>query len=182
MNSIVMELRNNNEYAKNYLYHIHHCLSISTTYINTGNYAVCFQALYQDFYFKELINREWGNDLITNETAKLLRIYHNMWFEYVQNVPYANDFFVFYDPNWHNLVRLYLIPALESMERDIDTSKIIYHNIDGKDSKIESYKAIYNPEARPSDEDIIWKVKIIYQLMIENKLIEKPFMGVEISN
>ncbi len=136
-----------------------------------------FQGLYEDFYFKELINGEWGYQLVSLDTRNHLRNFHINWREYVAKKPFGDDFFVFYDKEWHELVNNFLLPALESLEKDILKNDLKEVQFEESVLTFESYKNIYNPKLRPTDEELIWKVTNLYQLLLDKRIISKPFMA-----
>lgn len=157
---------------KVYLIHIHGLLVHISYYFNQGAYGIAFEGLYQDFYFKELIERKWGLGYLSNSTLDMLALFHKEWKEYVLLNSFGNSFFVFYDPEYHKMVKDFLLPALENMEQDFVTYDVLVDNLSWN-----SYKTEYNPETRPSDNDVIWKIEMIYKVLSEKNIISKPYMG-----
>lgn len=173
------DLNSNEDRSKICLLHIHHLLSNCTTYINQGSYEITFQGLYQDFYFGELLKREWGYQYISSNTIDLLLTYHLEWKKYVNEKSFGDSFFIFYDPKWQIIILDLLIPALRSMESDFKNNNVNDPKYQGtvKFTKIDEY---FQPYSKPSDAEILWKVTNIYQLMRDKKLIEIPYMGEDI--
>lgn len=182
-NSIFMEkylldeLNQNEKQIKVFLLYIHHFLRHCSTYVNQGSYGCNFQALYDDFYFSELLNREWGYPYVSEPSIELLNLFHKKWVEYVYRTPYGDSFFVFYDPDWHKIVVDSLIPALKSFENDLFNHNIVspeFETISNEFIKIDDF---YNPKSRPSESELLWKVTNLYQLLLDKKIINKPYMG-----
>lgn len=177
MNAITNDFSNSNVMQAIYLHHIYNALKFCTSYFNVGSYEVSFQALYEDFHFKELINNEWGESLTSRSTTEKLMLFHLKWKEYVDNKPFGDSFFVFYDNEYHQLVYQVLLPALDALENDIKLNRIdeiIYEDIS---LKFESYKENFDLTRRPTDEDVLWKISNIYNLLELKHKKTKPFMG-----
>ena len=178
MERILKELSESEIFTKVYLIHIYNTLLNCTTYVNTGNYSISFQSLFQDFYFMELLEKKWGKNIISDATISLLHIYFIRWKEYVENTSYGDTMFVFYDDKYHDLISEYLLPAIDSMKLDLTL-----HNaceiavVENETLKIIDFNSFYNPGLRPQDHDVIWKIQMIYDVLLEKKLIQKPYMG-----
>lgn len=160
-----------------YLYYIHSSLKYCTCYYNIGSYGSSFQSLFEDFYFIELLERKWGKALLSHETLNLLNEFYLEWKNYILENPFGSDFFVFFDKDYRMLIREFLIPALDSMERDLVDQNLDRIEVEGNVLKLESYKEIYKPDNRPSDDEIIWKVNHLYSLLEDYQIIKKPYMG-----
>lgn len=170
------ELNQNEKQIKINLLHIHHLLLNCSTYVNQRSYECTFQGLYEDFYFSELLKREWGFQFVSNSTIELLNIFHYKFRKYVISKPFGDSFFVFYDPEWNKIVTNSLIPALKALETDLFNNDIVDPEFESvvKFIKIDDF---YNPKSKPSESELLWKVNNLYQLLLDKRIISKPFMA-----
>ena len=174
---IILELNSKEEDAKMYLFYKHESLSNLVSYIKPFSYSLAIESLYQDFYFKQFIMGEWGTDLISKVCISKLNEFHLKWVKYVNEKSYGDSFFVFYDKDWQDIVKTYLIPALDLFEEDLLRNKIISLDMGETKKELRSYKEFYNPALRPSDEIIIESINNIYKFLEDKKLNPKPYMG-----
>lgn len=179
MNKISKEFANSNIMQAIYLLHIYEALNNCTSYHGRGNYEIAFQALYEDFYFIELLKYEWGKELISLSTIQKLKGFHHEWKKFVKEKPYGDSFFVFYDQEYHELISQFLIPSLELFENDIISSNIAEIYYEDVILKFTSYRESFDPRRRPSDEDMVWKITNLCDLLLNQHLLKKPFMGNE---
>jgi hypothetical protein len=163
---IVEELNQNRENASNLLIEIYDALSQMTCY-SKYCYNLYDSDLFEVFEFSSLINQKWGQLIITEPTFNKLRQFSDEWLIYRRNAPYGDDeIFVYSDIEWHRIIKNYLLPALESMERDFEKHGIEYT----------SYKITYDPDARPSDEDILERGRTLYGLLLKHKVIKRYYL------
>lgn len=163
---IIDELNNTKESASNILLEIHAELSQITSYTKYC-YNLYDSDLYEVFQFESLVNKEWGMDIISHHSFELLVDYFSAWKQYrVDNLYGDDEVFVYSDINWHNLVKKLLIPLLISIEQDFDRNNIQY----------KSYTESYNPDSRPSDEDILERGRILYKLLLDGRLIHRKYL------
>lgn len=135
-----------------------------------------FQGLYQDFYFKELIDGVWGEKYVSLSTRELLHRFHVEWKKYVNATTYGDSFFVFFDSQYRDLVERTLIPALISLESDFKINDVI----DEKYESVNKFIPIgekYNPQVLPDESTILRLIDMIYKELLWNKKITKPYMG-----
>lgn len=146
------------------LNHLHFSL-VNLTYYNSNSWAA-EESLIEDWNFYGMLNKEWGTDIIADHTIDKLNKFRKKWIDYKNSVNYAGDtVFMFIDENWKHLVQKYLCPTLESMEADFDANHIEYN----------SYKKDYNPDARPSKQNILERGRTLYGLLLKHNVKEVKF-------
>ena len=158
-------MKENEDFDKLYLEYIYNLLSY-LTYFNNRVYNV-EEDLIEDFNFKGLLNGSWGSTFLHPVTISLLNKFRNKWLEYKRTNNYGSDYlFCYFDKKWNFLINDFLIPALESMEKDFDMKSIKYT----------SFKSHYKPDARPTDEEIVKRIGQLYDLLIKNNIIKLYYM------
>lgn len=170
--SIITELNNSTEQAWAYLVHIHSGLVGLCFYENIGSYESSIESLFQDFYFHELLNNKWG-ECINDRTRESLSIFYKSWSEYIKNTPYGESSFVFFDADYQKLVRAKLVPAIKFLEGDLDD---LERNNDFVSKPIIE---IFQPENRPNNEDLLWRVSNLYSLLLKHDIIERKVPDVK---
>lgn len=176
---IITELNNSKEQTWAYLVHIHSGLVGLCFYENIGSYESSIESLFQDFYFHELLNNKWG-ECISNRTRESLNIFYKSWSEYIKNTPYGESSFVFFDSDYQKLVRTKLVPAIKFLEGDLDE---LERNNDfvSKPIKRRPIIEIFQPENRPNNEDLLWRVSNLYSLLIKHDIIERKVSDVKLN-
>ena len=102
-----------------------------------------------------------------NKLYFLSMFYKEHVFEYRNNFSYSDDeIFIYLDFKWQEIISLYMIPAIISIEDDFTKHKLEYI----------SYKNSYNPKSRPTDEEIVLRAKHLYKLLINNKIYKKHYL------
>ena len=155
---------NNDRITPNLSYiHFHLC---SLSYYNNNNFAA-EESLVEDHFYLQLLKREWGNDILRDETFSLLQKFRTSWMIYKMEKHYSeNLLFVSIDPDWKNIIKYDLIPALLEMEKDLDKYQIEYGPI------MKNYK----PDNFPPVEDILRVGSILYKSLLDNKIITKNYI------
>ncbi len=175
---IITSLSKSEKNMKVYLIHIFNYLCNIRDYnYDAGYYAKTIEGLYQDFYFKELIDNQWGYEYLTEETRRLCLLFHIEWKKYVYEKPYGGSYFVYFDHEWYNLVEEKLMPGLESLDKDLK-----YHNIEiikFEDHFVQrnKFSSEIDLTKRPSDNDIIRDISFLHKLLLTKGIIQKPYMG-----
>lgn len=147
------------------LVNIHFALS-NLTYYNENAFAA-EESIIEDFAFEELINEEWNGGALSQKTTTLLKAFRKEWRQYKRDVSYSDDpVFMFLDQRWHLIVSKYLMPALDSMEHDFSAQNIEHL----------PFREHYDASARPSDKTVLEKGRILYDLLLENKIITKDYI------
>lgn len=155
----------NIESFKSNIFYIHFCLS-SLTYYNKNMHAAEETAI-EDCDFLGLIKGEWGFNILSSKTLEKLKEFRRRWLAYKQENSYAEDLtFTSIDKNWHALINNFLIPALDALEEEISGWQI----------EFVSYKIFHEISIRPSDGDILERVKILYGLLHKHKIVELKYV------
>ena len=143
-----------------------HGLLLQLTFYNKNSFNI-EETLVEDFNFLEIVSGKCKNNFISIKTKMLLSVFRKEWLKLKNNKIYGEDFvFLSFDPDFHHFIGTHLIPALESMERDFDKYGIDYT----------SYKLTYNPDARPSDEEILERGRALYGLLSKHRVITRDYM------
>lgn len=162
----IKELNENREEAIIKLKEVHHELSLLTTF-GELHYNVYDSDLYEVNYFNALTKRKWGNKLLSENTFLKLAMFHENWKLYRLHNSYADDpFFVFLDYKWNKIVQVYLIPLLAEIENDFIRNDVGFI----------TYTTIYDPEVKPTAKEIVERVRILYDLLIKHKIIERHYL------
>lgn len=150
--------------AKIPLSHIHFCL-VSLTYYNSNVWAA-EESIIEDFNFKGLLKREWGTDILSDNSFKGLVKFREKWLTYKESVNYAGDtVFMYFDKNWIKIINVYLLPAIESMESDMASHKI----------EFVSYRNHYDPLKKPTIDNILERGNTLYKLLLDAKIVTKSY-------
>ena len=122
------------------------------------------ETIIEDFEFLDLIKNKWGKEILSDQTFEHLACFRQEWLQYKKGVNYAGDtVFMFFDNKWFDIIKNYLIPLLESMEKDFSLNKIKYT----------SYRNSIDLDTRPSTDDILERGRTLYKLLLKNKVIKK---------
>jgi hypothetical protein len=120
--------------------------------------------LFQSLYFKELLNKDWGQSILSKGTYEKGEFFYRRWLEFRLSKPYGDDnVFVYLDDDWLTLLHEYLIPFLKNLEFDF-----LNHAID-----FVSFEKRLDKSKKPSNEDILRNAAHLYRLLMENKIIHK---------
>jgi hypothetical protein len=140
---------------------IHYTLK---SYLNNAKFIwTLHNSLYDDFGFGGLVESN-SNPFLSQKTLKRLLAFHESLEAYRKENLFSSDgVFMQFDKNWLTILKTKLIPALDSMEDDFELNNVNFV----------SYKVDYKPEARPSDDEIIEQINLLYKLLHKNKIIEK---------
>ena len=104
---------------------------------------------------------------LEKSTLDKYRVFKQKFLNYLSNFSYGDDeIFTAFDAIWHQIIKNYLLPVLESMEQDFEKHGIEYT----------SYKITYDPDARPSDEDILERGRTLYGLLLKHKVIKRYYL------
>lgn len=119
------------------------------------------------FIFGELVDKKWGALILSNETFLRLKNFESRWRTFVHNKAYGQDgVFVYFDPEWRNIVLDYLIDSLKYMEGDFEEQSIQYIGV----------KTHFDPSAHPTTEEILNKGEVLYNILLQNGLQEKEWI------
>lgn len=163
---IVEELNSNKESAAGQLVEIYSELSLMISY-SKYCYNLYDSDLFEVFHFDELVRQEWGVNILSKDSFNLLNNFYIAWKEYrISNLYGDDEIFIYSDNKWHQLVSDYLIPLLINFEVDFDSNNIQY----------KSYIQFYDPDARPSDEDILERGRTLYKLLIDHGIIKRKYL------
>ncbi len=175
----ITDLNNSIEQTWAYLVHTHSGLLGLCFYENIGSYESSIESLFQDFYFHELLNNEWG-DCLSDKTRESLNVFYASWWEYIKNTSYGESCFVFYDVRYQEIIRTKLIPAINLLEDDLDE---LERNNDFvlKPLKRKPIIEIFQPENRPNNEDLLWRVSNLYSLLLKHDIIDSKVPGVKLN-
>jgi len=151
------------ESTKLNLVEIHENLSGWLTY-SYYSYRMSDSDLFQSLYFKELLNKDWGQSILSKGTYEKGEFFYRRWLEFRLSKPYGDDnVFVYLDDDWLTLLHEYLIPFLKNLEFDF-----LNHAID-----FVSFEKRLDKSKKPSNEDILRNAAHLYRLLMENKIIHK---------
>lgn len=165
----VKNLNENRDEALTNLKYIHEVLSKMVSY-SKYCYNILDSDIHEVFEYPTLIKQKWGSSILSEKTFKLLQLFNKSWLSYRINRSFGDDpVFVYFDPEWHELIKEKLIPCLESMERDFELNKINYC----------SYKIYYNPENRPNEQDILERAQTLYNSLLNHKVFRKLYLNIE---
>lgn len=167
------DLINNYKFTKIYLIHVFNLLCSITLYKDRGTYTSAIEGLYNDFYFKELIEGKWAVNIISDKSRDLCKSFHNEYVNYLELKSYTSDLFVYYDIKWYNILQEHLSPALRSLEEDLLKNDINNDLSNGFLLERETFSNVIEVAVRPTDEDLLWKVNILYELLLDRGIIEK---------
>jgi hypothetical protein len=145
------------------LVEIHENLSGWLTY-SYYSYRMSDSDLFQSLYFKELLNKDWGQCILSNGTYEKGDVFYRNWLKYRLKKPYGDDnVFVYLDEDWLTLLHEYLIPFLKNLEFDF-----LNHAIE-----FVSFEKRLDKSKKPSNEDILRNAAHLYRLLMENNIIHK---------
>lgn len=174
---IIRSLENDDKYTKIYLINIFNFLSTLKEYENLGSNADIIEGLYQEFFFKELLDNKWGKKYIAEDTRLLGLAFHISWKRYIYDKPFGEDIFAYFDKDWYEIIINKLIPFIRALNRDLDENDILEDITEGSTLKRIQFSGIVNFDKRPPDADILLKAENLYRLLLEKKIIQKPYMG-----
>lgn len=159
---------NRNEALINLIY-IHEVLSKMVSY-SKYCYNILDSDIHEVFEYPALIKCKWGGSILCEKTFKLLQLFNQTWLSYRMNKSFSDDpVFVYFDPEWHELIKDKLIPCLESMEEDFKLNKINFG----------SYKIYYNPENRPNEQDILERAQTLYNSLLHHNIFQKLYLNID---
>lgn len=123
------------------------------------------ESLIEDCDFLELIRGNWKENSVSMVSIQLLREFRKKWVEYKQENSYSIfSEFMFIDKKWESICKNYLIPAIESLEKDLTAMNIEFI----------PFKSI--PERKPTEEELLKLAKHISNLLIEKRILERHYM------
>lgn len=164
MNKSIIELSGDAKHTRIYIIHIFNILNSLTSYKNIGAYETGLKALYDDFYFEELIKGNWGRDYLSDQTVRNCFNFHQLWEAYRNSNNYGDSFFVYFDPEWYDLLENYLVPVLQSMHEDLIRNNILEDLTSGNLLKKDPISEV-DRDSRPNDQDLLWRISNLYELL-----------------
>ena len=85
---------------------------------------------------------------------------------------------MFFDSDYQKLVRAKLVPAIKFLEGDLDELDR-NNNFVSKPIKRKPIIEIFQPENRPNNEDLLWRVSNLYSLLLKHDIIERKVPDVK---
>lgn len=166
MKHIIESLNVNIEFARSQVVRIYDLLAKMSFY-SQHCYNVYDSDLFEVLEFKSLIEQQWGKQILSLTTFVRLNQFYQSWQSYRDGASYRDDeIFVYLDENWLTIITTNLLPLLDSFEEDFDANGIEYI----------SYKTNYSLDSKPTDSQIIERAKILYDLLLKNKIIKRHYM------
>ena len=127
-------------------------------------YTCALDDLYMADNLSALVNKKWGTNILGTHSFGFLIEFEQLWRHYRKTAPHGEDeIFVNIDPAWKKIVQDCLVPLLNSMENDFHEYGIEFI----------SYKEYHDPDARPSDEEILERGRTLYDLLLKHGIIKK---------
>lgn len=165
----VRSLNENRDEALTNLKYIHEVLSKMVSYTKYC-YNILDSDIHEVFEYPTLIKQKWGSSILSEKTFKFLQLFNQSWLSYRTNKSFSDDpVFVYFDPEWHELIKDKLIPCLESMEKDFELNKISFC----------SYKIYYRPENRPNEQDILERAQTLYNSLLRHNIFQKLYLNMD---
>ncbi|MCB0638656.1 MAG: hypothetical protein KDC54_18625 [Lewinella sp.] len=134
--------------------------------MEAGAYHCVMDDLYMAYHFQALLDGKWGYMTLSPETSQELNDFAESWRGYRKEKPYGEDeYFVFFDPEWHEIIQYRILPALKAMEADFRRNQVAY----------QSLQTTYSPSARPPDEAALERGRTLYNLLLSHRIIKKDY-------